>query len=427
MSKQLLQKYMEKLGGSGHFNGSILVACDKEILLSEGYGMASFQYMVPNTAKTKFRIGSLSKAFTAVGILKLVEQGKLNLTETIDLFFPSFQEGNKITIHHLLTHTSGIEDIAASPDYWERDMRLPTTLEKLVETLQEKPLEFSPGERMEYSNSGYLVATAIIEKVTGISFSEFLTEEIFRPLNMLDSGVDNGRTIVPQLAAGHTVHKEIIHTEFIDMSIPQGAYGLYSSVEDLHKWGLALMNETILNKNLLDLMFTENMDGYGYGWFLTDKPKKIASHSGDINGFVSDFQLFLDDRITIIMLSNVNITPVEKISADIAKIVNGESIEVEIIPEGHLVADTESVVGEYKNNGVTISVEQKDATSIFVTAPKKYGVPYTIPFQLVNAENGRLVYIAEFINEKAIFLVKEDGISLIYVNGYGTEQEFLRN
>lgn len=427
MSKQLLQNYMEKLEGRGHFNGSVLVACDNEILLSEGYGMSSFQYMVPNSVKTKFRIGSLSKAFTAVGILKLVEQGKLNLTDTIDLFFPGFLEGNKITIHHLLTHTSGIEDIAASPDYWERDMRLPTTLERIVETLQEKPLEFVPGERMEYSNSGYLVATAIIEKVTGISFSEYLTEVIFKPLNMLDSGVDNGRNIVPQLATGHTVHKEIIHTEFIDMSIPQGAYGLYSTVEDLHKWGQAIMNGTLLNKNLVDLMFTENIDGYGYGWFLTDEPKKLASHTGDINGFVSDFQLFLDDRITVIVLSNVNITPVEKISADLAKIVNGKTVEMEAIPEGNIVTGAESLLGEYKNNGVTICVEQKDATSIFVTVPKKYGVPYTIPFHLVNAENGRFVYKAKFIYEKVTFLLNKDRITLIYVNGYGSEQEFVRN
>ncbi|WP_010676610.1 serine hydrolase domain-containing protein [Bacillus timonensis] len=422
-----LQNYMKALSDHGYFNGAVLVANKGSILLSEGYGYASFQYEVPATSTTKFRIGSLSKAFTAAAILKLVEAGKLELTDTIDIFLPDFKYGSKITIHHLLSHTSGIADFTSSPDYWTTNMRLPSTLEKVLDSIKDLPLQFEPGERMEYCNTGYLVLTALIEKISGNSYSDFIDRTIFRHLGMKDTGVDDGRTIIPYLATGHTLHETIIHTEYIDMSFPLGAYGIYSTVEDLFKWGQALHNGDILRKDYIDLMFTPNLDGYGYGWFLLDSPEKVACHSGDVNGFVSDFYLYLEKDVTIIVLSNLNITPVEKISNDLKKIVFGENLHpLKIQQKIKSEFDTTAIVGEYENENVRIIIESNSNASLFFTAPKKYGVPYTYPINLVKKDDNQLIYQSEFLHETLTFKVENTKTSLHYIDSYGCEQQFTK-
>ncbi|MEH7236653.1 serine hydrolase domain-containing protein [Bacillus sp. JJ1562] len=424
---QNLQNYMKSQADQGYFNGAVLVAEKGEILLSEGYGYASFQYEVPVTSKTKFRIGSLSKAFTAVAILKLVEDDKLALTDTVDLFLPDFRFGHQITVHHLLSHTSGIADFTSSPDYWNKSMRLPSTLEQVLDSFKDVPLDFEPGERMEYCNAGYLVLTAIIEKITGNSYAKLLTDTIFHPLGMIDTGVDDGRTIIPDLATGHTLNKTIIHTEFIDMSFPLGAYGLYSTVEDLFKWGQALRNGDILRKELIDQMFTPNLDGYGYGWFVLDKPEKVARHSGDINGYVSDFYLFVEKDVTIIVLSNFNLTPVEKISDDLSRIVFGKGIKPMVIP--HKVEqkiDTSPLIGEYENENMQLTIHRNHGGSLFLTAPKKYGVPYMYPINLVKVENAQMIYQAEFLYETLTFDLGDTEIKLLYADNYGREHNFMK-
>ncbi|MEH7385081.1 serine hydrolase domain-containing protein [Bacillus sp. JJ1521] len=424
---QNLQNYMKSLADQGYFNGAVLVAEKGDILLSEGYGYASFQYEVPATAKTKFRIGSLTKAFTAVAILKLIEEGKLALTDTVDLILPDFTFGNQITIHHLLSHTSGVADFTTSPDYWNRSMRLPSALEEVVDSIKDAPLEFEPGERMEYCNAGYLVLTAIIEKITGKSYSKFLTETIFQPLGLVDTGVDDGRTIIPFLATGHTLNQTIIHTEFIDMSFPLGAYGLYSTVEDLFKWGQAIRNGDMLSKELIDKMFTPNLDGYGYGWSLLDEPEKVACHSGDINGFVSDLYLYLEKDVTVIVLSNLNLTPIEKMSDDLSKIVFGKDVISIVIPQNvEQEIDTTPLIGEYENENTKLTIQQNSGTSLLLTAPKKYGVRYTYPINLVKVNRDQMMYQAEFLNETLRFEFGNNLIKLNYLDSYGRTQEFVK-
>lgn len=424
---QKLQSYMKSLADQGYFNGAVLVAEKDEILLSEGYGYASFQYEVQATSRTKFRIGSLSKAFTAAAILKLVDEGKLALTDTVDLLLPNFTYGNQITIHHLLSHTSGIADFTSSPDYWAKSMRLPSTLDQIIDSLKIAPLEFEPGERMEYCNVGYLVLTAVIEKITGKSYSDFLKETIFHPLGMMDTGVDDGRTIVPHLATGHTLHKTIIYTEFIDMSFPLGAYGLYSTVVDLFKWGQAIRKGNILSKELVSQMFTANLDGYGYGWFLLNNPEKAACHSGDINGFVSDFYLYLDKDVTVIVLSNLNLTPVEKLSDNLSKIVFG--IDIKPIAGREKIEndiDFTPLVGKYETESMMLTVHQNNGSSLFLTAPKKYGVPYTYPINLVKVINNQFSYQAVYLYETLIFEISDNQIKLHYTDSYGREYQFIK-
>ncbi|RFB13547.1 class A beta-lactamase-related serine hydrolase [Bacillus sp. HNG] len=424
---QNLHTYMKSLADQCYFNGAVLVAKKGEILLSEGYGSASFQYKVPTASKTKYRIGSLSKAFTAAAILKLVENGQLTVTDTIDQFFPDMEFGNQITVHQLLSHTSGIPDFTSSPDYWTKSMRLPSTLEQVLDSIKGVPHEFGPGEKMEYCNTGYLVLTALIERISGKSYSDFLAETIFQPIGMMDTGVDDGRTIIPHLATGHTLNQTIIHTEFIDMSFPLGAYGLYSTVEDLFKWGQALRNGNFLNKELVDQMFTPNLDGYGYGWFILEEPEKVACHSGDINGFVSDFYLYVEKDVTIIVLSNLNMTPVEKISQDLSKMVFGKEVEpIEILPKLKQEIDSKPLIGEYENKHTMLTIQQNNGNSLLLTVPKKYGVPYTYPINLVKVEHDRISFQAEFLYETLTFELGDDGISLHYIDSYGREQAFVK-
>jgi CubicO group peptidase (beta-lactamase class C family) len=184
--EEIIQGYVQKRT----FMGSVLVARDGDILLNKGYGMANVEWDVPNSPATKFRVGSITKQFTAASILLLEQRGLLKTTDPIKKYFPEAPAAwDPITLHHLLTHTSGIPNFTASPSY--ATLRVTgTTIDKTIATFKDSPLDFPVGEKMAYSNSGYLVLGYVIEKVSGQSYASFLEENIFKPLSMNDSGYD---------------------------------------------------------------------------------------------------------------------------------------------------------------------------------------------------------------------------------------------
>jgi CubicO group peptidase (beta-lactamase class C family) len=418
LTKQL-KEYMQRLSKHRYFNGSVLVAQKGEVLLKEGYGYADLNYDIPNTSFTKFRVGSLTKAFTAMSILILHKHGKLNIEETIDTILPDFPNGDIITIFHLLTHSSGIPNFTSSPEYWIRTMRLPSNLLETMDSFKELPLEFDPGERMEYTNSGYIVLTAIIEKTSGMSYAEFLKKSIFNKLEMQDTGVDNGREIIKNRAEGYTIWEKMIHTDFVDMSFPLGAYGIYSTIDDLFKWNRALINCDLVDRSLQGKMFTPYLSGYGFGWFIDD----VASHLGDINGFVNYFYLDLEKELTIIALSNLNITPVIKISTDLADIVNGKKVDV--LDEFSLEESTlnlEKYSGVFKNDRGTISFEFNEG--LYVTISKMYGVAYK--FQVHPTKENQQVFKSEYLHDTYIFQLDEKGgpLSCQLIDAYGGTETF---
>lgn len=285
--KQQINEYMNILAEGNYFNGSVLAANKGEDILNKGYGLSSYQYAIENTSITKFRIGSLTKSFTAAAVLLLHQQGRLNLSDKINAYINNFPSEAGVTIHHLLSHSSGVADFTFSPEYWEKYMRLPTSLKQSVDWIKIRPLKFQPGKDMQYSNAGYLLLTALIENVSGLPYEQFLLENIFKPLQLKNTGIDDGRKIVKDLASGHSVWEEVINAEFVDMSIPQGAYGMYSTAEDLYKWTEVLRNGVLLNKSMTSKMFTASHWGYGYGWFISGD-QETARHSGDINGFTNE-------------------------------------------------------------------------------------------------------------------------------------------
>ena len=256
----------------GKFSGAVLIAKDGEVLLSRGYGMANYEHDVPNTPRTKFRLASITKSFTALATLQLQEMGLLDVDEPIATYLPDYLNGDQITIHHLLTHTSGIPSYNIYPEYWDNRM-LPSAIERTVGIFKDKPLEFSPGERYQYSNSGFLLLGHIIEEVSGETWETFVRENIFQPLKMFDTGYFRHGEVLKNRAAGYYV-SGVINADYIDPSWVHGAGGLYSTVEDLYLYDRALYTEELVSRDLLEKMFTPHASVFppstdiGYAWVI---------------------------------------------------------------------------------------------------------------------------------------------------------------
>ena len=366
-----VDEYINAYLKMGTFSGSILIARKGIILLSKGYGMANYENDVPNISETKFRLGSITKQFTATSIMQLEEKGLLNVNDPISKYLPDYPNGEKITIHHLLTHTSGIPNFTSFPEYRET-MILPSPVEKIIERFKYKPLEFTPGEKFSYSNSGYILLGYIIEKISGKSYEDYLRENIFQPLNMMNTGYDHHRPLIKHRASGYVLGiNGLVNADYIDMSVPYASGGLYSTVEDLYLWDKALYTEKLVSKSSLDKMFTPFKEDYGYGWFIIKQfNRKLITHGGIINGFYGYISRYVDDEVCIIVLSNIENSPVDKISIDLAAIVFGEKYEVPEVRRAIKVDPRiyDTYVGQYELAPDFILTITKEDNRLFVQA-----------------------------------------------------------
>lgn len=313
-----IEQLLSTCNQNGQFNGSALVAENGKIIFKKGFGSANMEWNIPNQTDTKFRLGSVTKQFTALLIVKLAEEGKIKLDVPITTYLPDYPKanGDKITIHHLLTHTSGIPNYTASPNFFKDKSKNPYTPEEFVKTFSSLPLDFAPGEKFNYSNSGYFLLGYIIEKITGKSYEQYLQEVIFTPLNMVNSGYDHSDIILKNRAAGYEKKgKTIVNTPYIDMSVPYAAGSLYSTVEDLYLWDQALYTTKLLSQSSMDLLFKPYIliggdESYGYGWFVSEptvgaKGKvKIVEHGGGINGFNTILSRIPANKNFIVLLNN---------------------------------------------------------------------------------------------------------------------------
>jgi CubicO group peptidase (beta-lactamase class C family) len=314
-----------------HFSGSVLIAQKGKTIISKGYGQANYELDVPNTPQTKFRLGSITKQFTAMAIMQLQERGLLNVNDSLSKYIPNYPEhAQQITLHHLLTHTSGIPNLTSFPDYQET-MIIPSPLEQTIARFKDKPLEFTPGEKFSYSNSGYILLTYIIEQVSGKPYESYLQTNIFHPLGMINTGYDHHSIILKNRASGYSLEANgLMNAAYIDMSIPAGAGALYSTVEDLYKWDRALYTEKLVSKAALKDTFTPFKDNYGYGWLIAKlfNNRQVVGHDGGINGFSSSLARYIDDDVFIVVLSNNQNAPLSQINQDLAAIVFGEKYEI---------------------------------------------------------------------------------------------------
>ncbi|MBP7146367.1 MAG: serine hydrolase [Acidobacteria bacterium] len=370
---QRIDSLLTEYASEGVFNGTVLVADRGQIVFSRGYGYANIEWQVPNAPDTKFRIASLTKQFTAMLALQLVAEGRLRLDATISDYLPEYpvEQGRKITIHHLLTHTSGI------PEYtWTADLigaQVPNRPDDFIKRFSTLPLEFEPGSSYSYSNSGYYVLGVILERVSGRRFEQLLHEQILDPLGMRDTGYDHVQELVPRRATGYlrvlagrensryryvdpedvqayAAGERFEHPIYRDMITMYAAGAMYSTAEDLYRWDRALASGTLLPPALMESYFRPGLSNYAYGWFVAKVPVQdvlgyledfedwkpdpnykgesitLEWHGGSVNGFMSSIVRVPELGQLIIVLNNTGMTRLAEINAGIMALLNNTRV-----------------------------------------------------------------------------------------------------
>ena len=315
------------------FNGTLLVAENGKEIYKKGFGLANMEWNMPNQANTVFRIGSVTKQFTAILVLQLAAAGKIKLDEPINSYLPNYPKntGSIITIHHLLTHTSGIPNFTSFNNFQTEIANHAYTPDDFIGLFMNRPLDFLPGERLAYSNSGYFLLGYIIEKITGKTYGQCLKESILDPLQMTHTGYDQNDLILQNRASGYLKDFDgFKKASFSDMSVPYAAGGMYATAEDMQLWDHALYTDQLLPQKFKDSLFntyaTLRNINYGYGWFIREIPNlkqhpiKVVEHGGGIEGFSSLISRIPEDKNLILLFNNTGNTVLDEISSSIRAI-----------------------------------------------------------------------------------------------------------
>ncbi len=303
---------LEKMFKPNEPGAAAIVVKDGQVIFRKGYGMANLELGIPVAPDHVFRIGSITKQFTAVSILLLIEQGKLALTDEITKFLPDYPtQSHKITVEHLLTHTSGIVTYTGLPEWlplWRKDV----TLTELVDLFKNKPMDFAPGEKHKYNNSAFVLLGVIIEKASGMKYADFVEQKIFAPLGMTNSFYDDTKRVIPRRIPGYQKDGErYTNAEYLSTTWPYAAGSLISTIDDLAKWDAALYTEKLVKQASLKRAWTSYVlkDGkptnYGYGWGVnTLEGMQAISHGGGINGFTCNAVRLPEARVYVAILTN---------------------------------------------------------------------------------------------------------------------------
>lgn len=316
------------------FHGAVLLARDGKPLVSKGYGFANIEWQVPNTSDTKFRIGSITKQFTAMLVMQLREQGKITLEDSVCAYMTPCPEAWKpVTIHHLLTHTSGIPSYTGLAE-WRKVNMVPKTIDEMIGFFRDLPLQWVPGEKYAYNNSGYFLLGVVIEKITGKKYEQTLQEMILAPLGMTNTGYDWPGPILPRRASGYQGRgAALMHAPALDMQQPYAAGSMYSTVEDLLKWDQALYTDRLIPAAAKATMWTPFKNNYAYGWAIREPSEatfghRQTAHGGGINGFSSMIIRLPDINVTAIVLSNNVAAPADPVARDLLAIYFGKPYNV---------------------------------------------------------------------------------------------------
>lgn len=354
---------------------AVLVSRDGKVVFERGFGYASLEHGVRITPATKFRIGSITKQFTAAAILRLQEQGKLSVGDRLSRFLPDFPRAEEVTLHHLLTHTSGLHSYTNKPDFL-RTVTVPTTSEELIASFKNDPFDFAPGTKWDYCNSGYLLLGHLVEKVSGQPYGDFLRAQFFEPLGMKDTGVHRNDAILEDEATGYFQEGDVLRKALNwDMSRAGGAGALYSTVGDLARWNEAVFGGRVLGPDSLKAALTpvavagaERLpdEGYGYGWFVGKlRGLEEVQHGGGLQGFISQLSRYPGERLTVVVLANAA-PPVPgllpgTLARDIAQVYLGHrmadrpSAKALMLPPAAL----DSFVGRYDYGGPVLTVTRE--------------------------------------------------------------------
>jgi len=359
--------YIQPYVSSNNFSGVVLIARGGKIIVNQAYGAANRELSVQNTSATRFHIASVSKSFTAAAILLLEQRGKLSVKDPLSKYIPDYPIGDKITIHHLLTHTSGIANANNLPQYNEKS-KSQMSLNDIIAMFKNRPLEFEPGTKFRYSNSNYNLLAYIIEKISGQNYGDFLRENIFIPLDMRDTADDTGTDeLIMQRASGYIPIglQDVKNAPNLNWSIKKGNGSLYSTVGDLYKWDRALYTDKILTRDSRDRIFTD-YGGFGYGWFVRKQAARPAVViNGRSPGYTSSLQRFVNDNVCIILVANTYSGITQAMADDLASLVFGEKVKtLQAVPKLDRV-ELDRYVGTYQfgpdfsyNPSVTVRVRR---------------------------------------------------------------------
>ena len=324
-----MQRDIELRVANHQLMGTVLVAKGDRLLINQGYGFADLEWSVPNKPDTKFRIGSITKQFTAACILLLQERGKLKVEAPLKTYLPDAPAAwGGATIFNLLTHTSGIPDFTRLPEYRSLETS-PQTPEQLIAKIRDKPLEFPPGSNWAYSNSGYLLLGFVLEKVSQESYAQFVKKNLLDPVGMKDSGYDTHSAVIHHRASGYAPSPDgPVNAPYIDMSVPFAAGGLYSTTGDLLRWERALFGGKVLSGASLEEMTTPFKHNYGFGVGIRTPSDgdKIVLHSGGIEGFNTSLIHGARDDLVVVVLSNVNGPAADELANDLFKVAHGDKV-----------------------------------------------------------------------------------------------------
>jgi CubicO group peptidase (beta-lactamase class C family) len=365
---KLLDQYMQAQHSVKGFTGTVLVMQKDKVLLRKSFGLSDREWNIPNSTETKYQIGSVTKQFTAACILQLVEQGKLSLDDKLNKFLPSFPKGDSVSIQMLLNHSSGIANYTAQKDFGKLATQH-LSKDSMIAFFANKPYTSSPGKKFQYTNSGYFLLGYIIEKISGQSYAEYLTKNIFLKIGMQNTFVNEPDSIVTLRAHGYAAQgKKIVNATVITMDWPFSAGAIVSTVDDLYLWDRALYQTTVLSEASKQKMFSAGLGNYGDGFqidSLSGHPR--IWHNGSIPGFFSNISRYVQDNLCVIVLSNTtvvqnNTLPITDVLAEgMANIVFNQEVEIPYLHKEVKIDPSllDKFVGKY-DAGLVLEVIKKD-------------------------------------------------------------------
>lgn len=330
-----IDKFVRSYANLNKFSGNVLIAERGKKVFEKSYGLADREFDIPNSRHTKFRIASLTKQFTAVLILQLVDSGKIELDAPITKYLPYYKKeiGDQITIHQLLTHTSGLPEYTERDDFFPDISRYPYTHKEFVQKFCSDSLSSQPGTEYKYSNTGYYILGTIVEEITKNSYADVLQKNTLDLAEMKNTGIEDDSTIVKEMAKGYNFNSGVYsNADYIDISSTIFSAGaIYSTTDDLLLWDKALYSDKLLTKKSRELMFTPVLSNYGYGVGVTkflvpdlNKEMHFAFHQGAINGFRSIMTHLVNEDILITILCNNFDTDLNPISNGIFSILHNQ-------------------------------------------------------------------------------------------------------
>lgn len=329
----IVNMVVEDENGPGY---AIQISQDGKTIYQKAVGKANLELDVDITPNHVFRIGSITKQFTTAAILRLQEEGKLSIQDELVKYIEDYPtHGNRITIEHLMTHTSGIKSYTSMPKFRTEWMTMHMDPEELIAVFKDEPMDFKTGEKEQYNNSAYILLGYIIEKVSGKTYEDYVETEFFEPLGMKHSSYEVSTDIIPNRAYGYDEEEEenYINAPYLSMTLPYAAGSLLSTTDDLRIWHTAFMNDKVISAESRKAAHTSaklnngEETGYGYGWGIGDfKGSPRIGHSGGINGFLSDSQYFPEEKILVTVLSNCNCNSAQQMIMPLAAMAIGRPI-----------------------------------------------------------------------------------------------------